>query len=424
MGSQAFSDYSGLNPVTREITLMSSTTPQQGTLAVYRTAWIVTAIFILSNAATPLYSIWQQTLGFTSGTLTVIFACYIVGLLLTLTVAGQLSDHFGRKALLVPCIGLAIIAAILFDQAASIGTLMLARFLTGVSVGLVVSGGMANVVEHAQPHRKHFASLMASVAMVFGAGTGPLLAGVVAQYLTTPVHAVFRIEIALLCLALFALMIQKNRKLGTGSFKPRLPTVPKRSLGIVLLGIAFFGPGITSTSFILSLGPKLIATFMGVNSPLITGCMAFSMFVVAVGVQFAAKRHGYRTVFTLSGVATISSMVSVWIALELGSVVWLTASALLAGAGQGLGQLGGLTLIADNVQNERRAEANAVFNMGGYVPAGAIPVLTGYLIDYFGLNAGITSLATIIACLGCLALTQLQRRHAAQQKTKTLHVSS
>lgn len=384
----------------------------------YRTAWIVTAIFILSNAATPLYSFWQQSLGFTSGVLTVIFACYIIGLLLTLTVAGQLSDHYGRKALLLPCVGLAIVAAILFDQADSIGVLMLARFLTGVSVGLVVSGGMANVVEHAQPHRKHFASLMASVAMVAGAGTGPLLAGVVAQYFPNPIQTVFRIEIAILCVALVALLKQKNQKLGVGSFKARFPTVPKENLGIVLLGIAFFGPGITSTSFILSLGPKMISTFLSVNSPLITGCMAFSMFLVAVGVQFAAKRLSSRIVFSFSGLATIFSMVCVWFALKMGSAPWLIASALLAGVGQGLGQLGGLSLIADNVPAQRRAEANAVFNMGGYVPAGTIPVITGYIIDCWGLNAGITSLALIIASLASFALVQLCRGNQGQPPTQ------
>ncbi|TVT79591.1 MFS transporter [Pseudomonas sp. H3(2019)] len=398
---------------------MSSSHPIKSSMAVYRTAWIVTAIFILSNAATPLYSFWQQSLGFASGVLTVIFSCYIIGLLLTLTVAGQLSDHYGRKALLLPCVGLAIIAAILFDQAHSIGVLMLARFLTGVSVGFVVSGGMANVVEHAQPHRKHFASLIASVAMVAGAGTGPLLAGVVAQYLPNPIHTVFRVEIAILCVALLALLNQKNQKLGGGTFKPRLPSVAKENLGIVLLGIAFFGPGITSTSFILSLGPKLIATFLGVNSPLVTGCMAFSMFLVAVGVQFAAKQYSSRTVFSLSGIGTVFSMIFVWIALKTGSAPWLIVSALLAGAGQGLGQLGGLTLIADRVPAQRRAEANAVFNMGGYVPAGAIPVLTGYLIDFWGLSIGIRSLALIIASLASLALTQLWRRVPKQSQTRT-----
>jgi MFS family permease len=385
---------------------MSNTHPRQSPLAVYRAAWIVTAIFILSNAATPLYSVWQQSLGFSSGVLTVIFACYIIGLLLTLTVAGQLSDHYGRKVLLLPCVGLAIAAAILFDQSYSIGSLMLARFFTGVSVALVVSAGMANVVEHAPGHNKHFASLMASVAMVAGAGTGPLLAGVIAQYLPDPIHTVFRIEIGVLCAALVALLLQKNQKLGVGPFRPRLPTVAKEHLGIVLMGIAFFGPGLTSTSFILSLGPKLIATFLGVNSPLITGCMAFSMFLVAVAVQFGARRFGTGKLFVLSGTATISSMVFVWIALQAGSAPCLIASALLAGAGQGLGQLGGLTLIADNVPDNKRAEANAVFNMGGYIPAGAIPVVSGYLIDLGGLDLGIDALAVIIGALASLALIQ------------------
>jgi MFS family permease len=84
-----------------------------------------------------------------------------------------------------------------------------------------------------------------------------------------------------------------------------------------------------------------------------------------------------------------------------------------------LGQLGGLTLIADNVPAQRRAEANAVFNMGGYVPAGAIPVLTGYLIDFWGLSIGISSLALSIASLASLALIQLWRGFPNQSQTCT-----
>lgn len=52
--------------------------------------------------------------------------------------------------------------------------------------------------------------------------------------------------------------------------------------------------------------------------------------------------------------------------------------------------------------------------MGGYVPAGAIPVLSGYLIDFFGLGVGITSLALIIASLAGAALPMLWRRSRHQ----------
>jgi cyanate permease len=82
--------------------------------------------------------------------------------------------------------------------------------------------------------------------------------------------------------------------------------------------------------------------------------------------------------------------------------VLLIGSALLAGAGQGLGQLGGLTLIATHVPDNHRAEANAVLNIGGYIPAGLLPVATGYLIDAVGLGAGVTAFATVLAIAAAL----------------------
>ncbi|WP_448107904.1 MFS transporter [Pseudomonas azerbaijanoccidentalis] len=384
------------------------------TLGVMRAAWVITAIFILSNAATPLYGFWQDKLGFASGVLTVIFGCYILGLLMTLVVAGQLSDHYGRKAMLLPGIVIAIVAALLFEAAHSVSVLMLARFLTGVSVGIVVSAGMANVVEQTSSHRRQFASLMASVAMVAGAGSGPLLAGLIAHYYADPIRLVFSAEILLLLLALVAVVRQPHRKLGTGAFRPKFPSVPKQSIGIVLLGITFFAPGITATSFVLSLGPKMLATLLHTNQPLLSGVMAFFMFLVAVLVQFAMKPFGVRRMFALSGLSTIVGMISLWLALHFGSAAWLLVGALLAGAGQGLGQLGGLTLIAENVSANRRAEANAIFNIGGYIPAGIIPVATGYLIEFFGLEVGVTALACFIAGSALLALGGL---------TKTRNVS-
>lgn len=388
---------------------MTVDTKTQGNLGILRAAWIITAIFMLSNAATPLYAYWQEKMGFASGVLTVIFGCYIVGLLLTLMLAGQLSDHYGRKAMLVPCIIIAICASLLFYQAHNVSILMFARFLTGISVGIVVSAGMANVVEHASPGRKHFASLMASVGMVAGAGAGPLLAGTIAQYCSVPIHMVFAIEISVLLLALVAVLLQPHRKLGSGTFRAKLPTIPKHNIGIVLQGVTFFGPGITATSFVLSLGPNMLTTLLHTNQPMLSGVMAFLMFLVAVLVQFAMKPFGVKRMFALSGLSTIVSMLSLWLALHLGSVGWLVAGVLFAGAGQGLGQLAGLTLIADHVEVSRRAEANAIFNIGGYVPAGIIPVATGYLIQFFGIQLGVTVLAYFIAATASLALLRLAK---------------
>ena len=384
----------------------------------WRAAWPVTAVFILSNSPTPLYVTWQRALGFSSGTLTVIFALYIAGLLVTLMLAGQLSDRFGRKPVLLPGIGAAILACVLFATASSIVALAIGRLLTGIAVGVVVSAGMASVADLGGTDRRQ-AALLASVAMVLGAGLGPLLAGCLAQFVTHPIVPVFSIELAILLSAFLIawrlpLHVPKRDDNVGGPFRPHLPSVPLENRRQVAYGIGVFGPGITATSFVLSLGPSLLSHLLNVRSPLLAGGMACAMFLVASGVQFLVRQWSVRGLFTAGTGATIVSMCALAVAVHTSSVSFLVLSALAAGAGQGLGQLGGLTLIGLHVSDTRRAEANAVMNMGGYLPAGLLPVLTGYAIDYVGLATGATAFAAVLALVALVCGLMVSRSLAAQ----------
>ncbi|MCL1482953.1 MAG: MFS transporter [Marinobacter sp.] len=126
------------------------------------------------------------------------------------------------------------------------------------------------------------------------------------------------------------------------------------------------------------------------------------MFLAATGVQFSVSRLHIRTILLLGSISTILAMVSLTIAIHASLVVLLIVAALLAGAGQGLGQLGGLMLIAIHVPDNHRAEANSVLNIGGYVPAGLLPVATGYFIDAAGLETGSTVFTTALAIAATL----------------------
>ncbi len=175
----------------------------------------------------------------------------------------------------------------------------------------------------------------------------------------------------------------------------RVPGVPRGSGRRLALGIAVFAPGITATSFVLSLGPSLLSGLLGTTSRIVAGAMAFVMFLAATGVQFAVQRLSRRIILTAGAVSTTLSMVTLIVAVHTSSVPVLVASALLAGAGQGMGQLGGLSLLNAGVPPERLAEANAALNVGGYIPAGVLPVSAGYLSDAVGLTGG----ATIFGCV-------------------------
>ncbi|WP_219931009.1 MFS transporter [Gordonia paraffinivorans] len=153
-------------------------------------------MFALSNAPTPLYVRWQDEWGFSSATLTVIFAAYIAGLIITLSVAGRIADRYGRRLVLVPGVLLAVFSSVLFLLARDVVWLLVARLLAGISVGAAVTAGMAAVVDLAPTRSRHQASLLSSASMVFGAGLGPLVSGLLAQLLDRPQGTVFVIMTA------------------------------------------------------------------------------------------------------------------------------------------------------------------------------------------------------------------------------------
>jgi MFS family permease len=361
-------------------------------------AGIVTAVFVLSNAPTPLYIRWQSQLAFSSSTLTALFSVYIVGLLVTLAIAGQCADRFGCRAVLIPGIVAGMVACVLFVRADSVRTLLLARFVSGIAVAAAITAGMASVMEFGGAERRRTAALLASASLVLGAGLGPLLAGSYALTWEEPSEAVFSTELLILAaVGLLALALPfVPHEPRSRAWRLHLPSVPRRNRTHLLLGIAALGCAMSCTACVLSLGPSVLAHLTGVTNPLVAGAMACAMFMAATLAQLPARRAPVGLIFGLSAAAIIVGMIGAVTAVAASLASALLAGAIFAGAGHGLAQLAGLTLIGLYVPEERRAEATAVLNMGGYVPCGLTPVLTGLLVDRTSLAFGITCFALCI----------------------------
>ncbi len=212
---------------------------------------------------------------------------------------------------------------------------------------------------------------------------------------------VFAVEAVLLATAVLVVLrmpVGRPASPGKGAWV-RVPGVPRGNGIHLALGIAVFAPGITATSFVLSLGPTLLTELLGTTSRIVSGGMAFVMFLAATGVQFAVRKLSRRTILTTGASSTTLSMAALIAAVHASSAALLVASALLAGAGQGMGQLGGLSLLNSTVPAQRLAEANAALNAGGYLPAGLLPVSTGYVMDAVGLPTGATAFGAVLAGL-------------------------
>src|SRR5262245_64661068 len=71
------------------------------TAAFYLQASITVAFLAGSSAPSPLYPIYQAAWGFSSLAITVIFGVYAFAVLVALLIAGRISDHVGRRPVLL-----------------------------------------------------------------------------------------------------------------------------------------------------------------------------------------------------------------------------------------------------------------------------------------------------------------------------------
>ncbi len=100
-----------------------------------------------ASAPSPFYPVLQRDIGFSSATLTGIFAVYAVALLLTLLVTGSLSDHLGRRPVVSGALALLAVSMLAFWHADSVTLLVTARIVQGVASGLLLSSLTATVVD-------------------------------------------------------------------------------------------------------------------------------------------------------------------------------------------------------------------------------------------------------------------------------------
>src|SRR5688572_2702500 len=109
---------------------VASDSPRHG-----RGFWLIAAVYLValafSTVPTPLYPLYQRVDGFSGFTVTVVFAVYAIGVIISLLLAGHVSDWTGRRQVLLVALGLEILAGVVFLTWTALPGLIVARLLTG-----------------------------------------------------------------------------------------------------------------------------------------------------------------------------------------------------------------------------------------------------------------------------------------------------
>ena len=155
--------------------------------------WLGGAVLFLmlaaSAATAPLYPVYQAKWRFSPTTLTAVFAVFVLFVLVTLLLFGSLSDHVGRRRVIVAGIAVEIVSCVMFLLAGGVGALFGGRALQGAAVGLTTGAVGAELLD-VRPNGG-LAALVSSLTASAGLAAGALIASALVQYGPAPTHLVW-----------------------------------------------------------------------------------------------------------------------------------------------------------------------------------------------------------------------------------------
>ena len=243
-------------------------------VAFYLQASIALSFLMGSSAPTPLYAIYRAHWGFSAMTLTLVFAVYAVAVLASLLVAGRLSDHIGRRPVLLAASLTQAVTMAMFATATDVSDLLLARTIQGLSTGAALAAVGAGLLDI----DKSRGAIANSVATMLGTALGGFVAALMVQYLPAPTHLVYAVLGAVFVLQAvgvwFIAETAPKRPGALGSLLPRFG-VPAAVQGPLMLA----APAIVAVwalgGFYASLGPTLVGSLVGSNAVVLGGAALF-----------------------------------------------------------------------------------------------------------------------------------------------------
>jgi MFS family permease len=396
-------------------------TPVRPTLAFAGTAGIFGTFFLAAGAPTPLLGLRQQQWGFSPGLLTIAFSVYALALLVALLVGGSLSDHLGRRPVLLAALAVETVSMVGFLTAPSISWLIAARVLQGLATGLGTSAFSAAITEHAPAHLKKLAGGLSAASVAGGLGLGALLTGAAIQLTDAANTIVFTTLAGLMVAAVaFVLATPETGVRRPGARRSLSPTVavPVSARGEFLASIPVHIAGWMFPAFFLGLSPAILRLHFGLHGGLVTGFTAFVGPFSAALAGFVFARHDPRR-GTLAGLALVllgMLVVLTGVTATLLPLVWV--GALLGGAGFG-GTFGGqVRLIAPHAGAHQRASLFSAVYTVAYLAFGVPVVIAGQLTPRWGLLPTFDIYAAVVITLALVGLA-VQGARAVRQRRES-----
>jgi MFS family permease len=377
------------------------------------TAFLVAMSF--STIPTPLYVLYQQRDDFSSFVVMVVFAVYAAGVVASLLLAGHVSDWVGRRRILTSALAIEASAAVLFLVWPGLAGLIVARFVSGIGIGMITSTATAALRDlHALDRPAAGAArfeVVSTAANLGGLGVGTLVSGALTQAVGAPLVVPYAVFAGLLLLAMVGLCCVPETVRPPAvrpPYRPQRLTFGQGDRATAVMAGASAFVGFAVFGLFTSLAPGFVGTSLHHPSRLLAGVVPFVAFGAAAVAQMAAGRLTDRSRMLTGIVVEAVGVVVVAVSMEAANLAAFLVGGGLAGAGAGVLFKSALAVYVGTAQPARRGEAASSLFLFAYlgliIPVLGIGVSTLYLSAPSAMLLFSGALLVILGAIGAMAL--------------------
>jgi predicted MFS family arabinose efflux permease len=376
-----------------------------GTVAFFLLASIIIGFLAGSSAPTPLYAVYAARWGFSPITITVVFGVYALAVLTALLVVGRLSDHVGRRPVLLAALAVQVVTMVVFVTAHGVPQLLVARIIQGLSTGAAAGAIGAGMLDL----NKVRGTIANAVAPITGTAAGALGSGLLVQYLPQPTHLVYLVLLGVFVLQAIGVLLMPETSSPTpgalASLRPQF-AVPAAVRRPVMFAVPALVAVWAMAGLYGALGPSLVKLVSGSGSIVLGGLSLFVLAGSGVVAVLVFQRQSARQLTLIGGVALLAGVALTLLAVDTRSTAGFFVGTAIAGIGFGGGFQGAIRSVVPLVAPHQRAGVLSVVYVVSYLAMGLPAVIAGVLLVHEG-NLVSTTIQYGVAVMVLAALALL-----------------
>jgi predicted MFS family arabinose efflux permease len=372
-------------------------------------AMTFTSLYLAAGALMPLLVLYKEQWNLPASVLSMAFAVFAVGFLAAVLTVGSLSDHLGRRPVLLGALTIQLGSNVAFAVAPDIDWVIAARILQGIATGAATPAFTAALVELAPPGRQKLGTILGAVGLTGGLAAGSLLAGIMIQSTTAANSIIFIALTALTAVGMAAIYLCPESVArapgGLRSLVPRI-SVPRSARTEFVTAT----PAITAIWMLSGLSgglaPSLVRSVFLVNSGLLNGLSGFVAPAMSAIIALAFTRIAPRRAMTAGIYASMVGAIGIIGGVLAASLATMIIGQAITGAGFGASFTAALRLILPRAAVDESAGVVAGVYLVSYLAFGVPVVIAGQLVESLGVVPTVfwyTAASVALALLSLMA---------------------